>query len=90
MNISVFLCAQLLLFVCLGYKIEPAQRKRVDILINHAIYTPSMLRQKMTPGYKLVVPTRDPVSWFKSATAYYSVASHTNAVSSPGTYYTIP
>ena len=84
MNISVFLCAQLLLFVCLGYKVEPAQRERVDILINHAIYTPRMLRQKMTSGYKLVVPTRDPVSWFKSATAYYSRLSHTNAVSSAG------
>ena len=37
------------------------------MMLNHAIYNATIFNEKMASGYKLIVPTREPVSWFKSA-----------------------
>lgn len=54
-----------------GYKMYPVNSSSADALLSHAMYNPTMLDKLMTTGYKLIVPTRHPVSWFKSAVTYY-------------------
>ena len=53
-----------------GGRITPHAKngsQRVDMMFKHAIYNATLFNEKMAPGYKLIVPTREPVSWFKSA-----------------------
>ena len=50
----------------LGWTISPKGSNQADMMLNHAIYNATIFNEKMAPGYKLIVPTREPVSWFKS------------------------
>lgn len=57
---------------CLGWDIGPTMVNQADVLINHALYKTNMIDKYVRPGYKYIVMVREPVSWFKSATKYYS------------------
>ena len=56
-----------------GWTISPKGSNQADMMLNHAIYNAKIFSEKMAPGYKLIVPTREPVSWFKSAALASSV-----------------
>jgi len=61
----------------LGWEIGPRTKEKADVLIDHAIYNSSLLKQYMQPDVKYITAIRDPVSWFKSAVVYFSTTAHT-------------
>ena len=56
--------------------------EKADVLVNHAVYNITMVEKYIKPGYKLIVPVREPVSWFKSAVNYRFNVSVPEVVSS--------
>ena len=56
-----------------GWTRSPKGSNQADMMLNHAIYNAKIFSEKMAPGYKLIVPIREPVSWFKSAALASSV-----------------
>ena len=54
-----------------GWRMKPDRNvEKADVLVNHAVYNITMVEKYIKPGYKLIVPVREPVSWFKSSVNY--------------------
>lgn len=65
----------LLIFVllcCSGWDIGPRREELADVWIDHGAFNDTLVRNYMHPDTLLIACVREPVSWFKSATKYFS------------------